>query len=306
MKKNESPNVCILLSTYNGIRYIDEQIKSVLSQSDVNLNIFIRDDGSTDELFLKQLEAYSNHSKIVIKYGENLGVVGSFWWLLRHAPDADYYAFCDQDDYWLPTKLARAIELISKVSCPALYCSVLNYTDENLNSLGISRKPNVESYFHNSLVENVATGCSVVINNRLKEIALKTTSVNSILMHDWWLYILASAFGRVLYDDKSYIYYRQHGGNVVGGTPSYFLNLISRIHRFRKGQGSWLAQVRVFYEIYGDFLDADNKKVLLALDGYHDGILSRFKLVLSNDCPRRCNPIDDVIFKVMMLFKLFK
>src|ERR1700719_2334213 len=118
------PSVCVLLSTYNGEAFLEAQLESLRAQTGVEVRLHARDDGSTDgTVALLRRHAGTWPSLVGLQSAENLGPAKSFLELLRTAPDADFYAFCDQDDVWLPGKLARAAEALAGDTGPALYCS---------------------------------------------------------------------------------------------------------------------------------------------------------------------------------------
>ena len=125
--------VYVLMSTYNGDKYLKEQLESILDQKNINVSIFIRDDGSTDntEMIIKSF--CDNHNNIHYFSGENIGYGKSFMELIKNVPnDAEYYAFSDQDDVWKLDKLISAIQAIREISEPALYCALPEYVDQNL------------------------------------------------------------------------------------------------------------------------------------------------------------------------------
>ena len=108
------PRVSVLMSTYNGEKYLHEQINSILGQQGVEIHLLIRDDGSSDGTVEICKEYAKKYNQITFYQGENLGVGKSFLDLLKHAPDADYYSFADQDDVWLEDKIIRAVTMIKK------------------------------------------------------------------------------------------------------------------------------------------------------------------------------------------------
>ena len=157
----------ILMSTYNGENYLREQLDSLLNQTYENIKILIRDDGSKDgtiQILKEYSEKYPN--KIECIFDENIGVIKSFFELMKKSDEkCNYFAFCDQDDFWLKEKVEKAIEQI-KEEIPFLYCSNTILVDENLKILKINNEKK-EIDLNNILVENCATGCTVVINNKL-------------------------------------------------------------------------------------------------------------------------------------------
>ena len=142
------PQVCVLMSTYNGENYIVEQINSILKQINVTVELIIRDDGSSDNTSSIIRKFENDYSNILFIQGENVGVGRSFMELLKYAPESDYYSFADQDDVWLEDKLCRAVNMIKELenegvdNCrhqilPVLYSSNQILVDENLNKYGI-------------------------------------------------------------------------------------------------------------------------------------------------------------------------
>ena len=214
--------VAVLMSTYNGEKYIREQIDSILSQIKVNVTLFIRDDGSTDstvKIITQYTEKYSN---IKLWVGENIGVGNSFMQLLYSLTDEfDYYSFSDQDDIWLNEKLERAIEKISKNTVPTLYVSNQILVDKNGRKLGMRYVQKPDLSYMQTLSNNKATGCTMLwnkaLNDRLTDINARPSKIlldNRI--HDVWISAVAGLIGEIVYDQNGYILYRQHENNVVG------------------------------------------------------------------------------------------
>lgn len=256
--------VQILLSTYNGERYLQEQLDSIIKQSYADWVLTIRDDGSTDGT-LKIVEKYVQKYPDKINYfsDANIGACQSF---LALADQADkscvYYAFCDQDDVWKEDKLERAVQQMVKSEeqqgndKPVLYCSALDIVDENRRFI---QKKDMSIFssrmrFGNALVENVCTGCTMVVNKLLLESVqnLSKEFMDKILMHDWWMYLYASCFGVVIYDSYSGIQYRQHQNNVVGEKVGFFSRLWSKLSVFFRNRGKLMGQIEVFYKAYGE------------------------------------------------------
>ena len=216
----EQQSVTVLMSTYNGSKFLKEQIESILNQKNVSIRLIIRDDCSTDET-VKILKYYQDiYTNIIIeKKTENIGPCKSFLYLISKYNDDEYFALADQDDIWDEEKLITAIGAIKKQGIkdkPILYYSNLKIVDEQGDFCRISHKvPHKSNNRYASLVENLATGCTVVYNKCLSDIAcrIKPTDYS---MHDAWLYTVAKLFGGVIYDFTPYINYRQHNSNQVG------------------------------------------------------------------------------------------
>jgi rhamnosyltransferase len=208
-------NVLVLMTTYNGEKYLPEQINSILSQENVNVSILIRDDGSNDGT-LKILKKFAKNKKIAWYQGNHCGPALGFMELIQHAGGADYYAFSDQDDFWLPSKLNEAIKKIdSKKNIPAIYYSSLNLVDQNLKFIKKHEINIKRSIYSNFIFSNVA-GCTMVMNNKLIS-KLRYIPNSNIIMHDTWVYKVCVSIGGYVYPDKkSFILYRQHENNTIG------------------------------------------------------------------------------------------
>lgn len=218
----------ILLSTYNGEKYIRQQLDSIFAQTCAPASVLIRDDGSTDATPAILAEYQERYPQLRVIEGENIGTIASFFELFRLAdPEMDYYALSDQDDVWMEDKIAAAVKALQKLEAgvtaeqiPLLYCGAQCLTD--LHMQPIAGQPQVvvrKASFGNALVQNICTGCTAVYNQALAEL-LRGAKPEFTIMHDWWLYLLASCFGRVYYDSTPHIYYRQHGHNVYGAKTS--------------------------------------------------------------------------------------
>lgn len=296
--------VQILMSTYNGEKYLEQQIDSILNQTYPNIRILIRDDGSSDGT-IEMLKRYEKkYDNISYYQGDNIGVIQSFFDLLRKSDDsATYYAFADQDDEWLPDKVARAVELLGekKVDKPLLYCSDTYIADENLNIVKKDDKCPRPSW-GNALVQNICTGCTAVINKRLRDI-VRETRPQEIVMHDWWLYLTAELFGEVCYDNEAFMKYRQHGNNVYGAKKSKL-----DIWKYRFGQ-LWqkrgyiypqLEEVKKWYSGY----DTDKGAMLDSVLCAKSGMVNRIKLIRNREIYRNSR-MDDLVYRgIVLLGKL--
>ncbi len=218
MKKKQ--NITVLMSTYNGSKYVSEQIESILGQINVYVRLIIRDDCSTDETaeILRQYQVV-NSNIIIEKSTRNLGPCKSFLSLIRKYNDDEYFALADQDDIWDDDKLITAIETLRQEGSngkPLLYYSNLKIVDEKGCFCRLSHKvPHIANERYAALVENLATGCTVVYNKCLADIANRIKP-SDYSMHDAWLYTVARLFGNVIYDFTPHIDYRQHKSNQVG------------------------------------------------------------------------------------------
>lgn len=260
------PKVNILLSTYNGEKYLAAQLDSLLAQTYQNITIYIRDDGSKDNTLsiLQKYEQQSAHLQthkiVLLKNVENrnLGYMESFWTLLREASSADYYAFCDQDDYWMPDKVERGVRTLEKekVSLPLLYSSSFVYCDENMNLTGNPVLSKTPVTFKDVLFYTPAFGFTIMINRALRDIALSASSLKDI-PHDGWCQKIATAMGKFIYDSAQTAKYRRHSSTVTYMNPRK-LQLIGKWIK-NDIMGIGLSEnrfvLRRFYEEYAGCLD---------------------------------------------------
>lgn len=215
------PLVAILLCTYNGARFLAEQLDSLEAQTHQNWVVIASDDGSTDQTLeiLQQYQAKWTVGKLTIRSGPQKGFCHNF---LSLACDpqikADYYAFCDQDDVWLPEKISVALSILNSNANGSLdlYCGRTIYISERGDEIGISRKFVHPKTFRNALVQCVAGGNTMIFSAEAKELIELAPKV-VVPSHDWWLYQLVTGNGRLVYYDLNpLIKYRQHPNSLVG------------------------------------------------------------------------------------------
>lgn len=260
----ENKKVAILMSTYNGEKYIKEQIESLLSQTYRNIEIYIRDDGSKDNT-IKIIKNYKEkNNNIILKEGKNIGFINSFFELLSLCNDADYYAYCDQDDIWMEDKIERAVKFLGKTdeNKPALYFSNSDYYDSDMNFLATAEKNKIYN-FRNSLVECVTQGMTMVINNKTRQTIIENRP-ETCLFHDWWTYMICSGFGQIVYDDKSLVKYRRHNKSVTVEGKSKIELFIWRIKKFLIGDSlkDIKKQLQEYKNFFAKELKEDDRKLL--------------------------------------------
>jgi glycosyltransferase involved in cell wall biosynthesis len=265
----------IVMSTYNGEKYIREQIESILNQSYTNWRLLIRDDGSSDRT-LEIIEEYAKKLNGKVYFindsDKHLGAAMSFFKLLNYST-ADYIMFCDQDDVWLPNKIEITLKKMRDLEKlypdkPILVHSNLKVADVGLNTINESfwkyqkLNPNFKR-LNNLLIQNNVTGCTVMMNKKLKDL-LKSVPDNAI-MHDWWFALVTSAFGVIDYIDKPLILYRQHGANDTGAKKYgiyYFINKTLKYDEAVKSINKIINQGKEFYYIYGNMLTEEQKDIV--------------------------------------------
>ncbi|MDR0882343.1 MAG: glycosyltransferase family 2 protein [Candidatus Adiutrix sp.] len=251
----QSPQVAILLGTYNGAAFLAEQLDSLAAQSYPHWRLWVSDDGSTDDTLkiLKDYQAKWGPDKLTFGPGPGQGFVQNFLSLTDN-PEiaADYYAWCDQDDIWLPGKLSRAISQLAPggQEKPALYGGRTILVDRNNKEYGLSpllnRRP--PSFAH-SLVQCIGGGNTMVFNRPAREL-VRVGSGLAPVSHDWWAYqVVSGVGGQVIYDEEPQIRYRQHGRNLYGSNQGWSARL-ARLRRvvdgtFRQRNGRNLAALSV-------------------------------------------------------------
>ena len=222
------PRVDILVSTFNAQPYLCELFDSILGQTYTNWRVLIRDDGSGDatlDVIKKYAATYPDKFRIVELSRTNIGYNSSFFRLLEKS-DAQYIAFCDQDDVWMPEKLATqvtgitAIEQFSSGRHPVLVHSDLQVHDEKMHLISDSLwkyqylAPDIMRDIRYLLVQNFVTGCTIMINRALKDLAVPVKGF--VAMYDWWLALLALEQGTLYSINRPLVKYRQHGANTIG------------------------------------------------------------------------------------------
>lgn len=234
-RKGTAASVAILLSTHNGIQYLEEQLDSITRQSYPHWKIAVSDDGSSDGT-LEILRAYQRQlgpDRMAIAPGPCQGFSANFLSLACDpSVDADFYAFCDQDDLWHPDRLERALGWLEQIPAgqPALYCGRTHLIDKQARHLGLSPLFTRPPTFANALVQSLAGGNTMLFNRAARALLAEAGRV-PIVSHDWWAYMLISGCGgQVRYDETPSIDYRQHDANLIGANSS----LKDRLYRLRR------------------------------------------------------------------------
>ena len=228
------PKAAVLLCTYNGSSYVEEQIESILNQSWPNLHLYILDDCSTDST-PEILKRYAGHPKVTLCLNtENLGYPNSFYHLLSKITDADYYAFSDQDDVWFPDKIRRAISRL--VRCdpekPALLYANYYVSDDQLHILhdvkGPARKPDFPYSLYSS---SLGLGFTYVLNKKARDL-VTANPPEKYLTKDWWIGMCCAAFGNVCYDPRPCALHRRHTRAATPEAKTFYQIMRYRIAHF--------------------------------------------------------------------------
>jgi len=271
----------ILLTVYNGARYLPEQIRSLQAQTHGEWRLWVRDDGSTDGSVEVVRAAAAEDARIrcIQAEGGRMGALGGFGWLLEHAGDggAPYTMFCDQDDVWLPGKIEVTLAAMRRAEdehgpgVPLLVHTDLQVVDDRLGVIdpsfwhyqGIDPELN---RLGRVLVQNTVTGCTAMINRALRERAVPVPA--DAVMHDWWLALVASCFGRLVPLREATILYRQHGRNDTGARPiprgmqtlSRALQVLGRRSPLRAQLRRAAVQAEAFARRYGPELSPEQDR----------------------------------------------
>jgi glycosyltransferase involved in cell wall biosynthesis len=231
-------SVVIFLATFNGERFLEEQLASFKAQAYRDWKLIVSDDGSTDKTMeiLKSFRKANPNKVIDIRKGPQKGFVRNFLHMLRdYEPDAKYFAFSDQDDIWVPEKLFRAIRMLDNCDySPSLYCGRTVIIDHAGQRQGLSPLVTLSPSFGNALVQSIAGGNTMVFN-RSAWAKLRETPEVTPVSHDWWAYqVISGVGGNIIYDPTPSVLYRQHEANIIGSSTSIKAK-ISRLKRLVNG-----------------------------------------------------------------------
>ncbi|TWB51674.1 glycosyltransferase involved in cell wall biosynthesis [Rhizobium sp. ERR 922] len=268
-------HVAILMGTFQGERFISEQMESILAQTHKDWELWISDDGSVD-LTLSIVEQFRQKcaAPIRIVTGPKKGFIRNFLALACNpAISADFYSFADQDDIWHADKLERALAWLrgQPSEVPALYCSRTHIVDESGRSVGESPLFAKPPSFSNALVQSIGGGNTIVMNDAARRILMTAGSDVTVASHDWWAYIVvAGAGGRIHYDPVPPIDYRQHGSNLVGSNSGWRAR-VRRLRMLTKSQfRNWNTQNLAALKSIEHLLTKENRKTLELFRGIRE------------------------------------
>ena len=218
--------IAVLMSTYNGEKFLDKQLESIYKQTLIdNLELYIRDDGSSDKTF-EIIKNWEDKIKIKLIQGKNLGPALSFWDLIKNQDiQADYYAFCDQDDIWDNDKLEVSVNHLQDACLYACNCRIINSEDKVTNSVAVENCPDFT--LPNLFVSGLAQGCAMAFTDELRNY-VNSLNIECISMHDQILSMYAVVFGKVYWDKTPRFSYRHHSNNVVAVQKGFNINKIKK------------------------------------------------------------------------------
>jgi rhamnosyltransferase len=278
--------VAVLMSTYNGEKFLSQQIDSVLSQEYQKFKLYIRDDGSSDASLDIVKKAAMNDDRIILfEDGSNLGASKSFISMLKKV-SADIYFFCDQDDVWMKNKIGDGVCSLERFNrdIPILYHTDLQVVDSDLNLIHrsfLAHQSMVASKSmrkNNIYIQNFVVGCTVCFNRALADLVNDQNDKSyAIAMHDWWIALIAKSFGKIIFDETPSILYRQHETNVLGAPNNSFRRYINsylsgkgltKVKEFRIKTSSQAAE---FLNQYGMLLTVRERKIYMKVSQLGEG-----------------------------------
>lgn len=295
----------VLMSTYNGEKYLREQLDSLIEQELKPNKILIRDDGSKDST-LDILKQYSNKYDYIEYYqGDNIGPAKSFFELINKVSGYDYYSLCDQDDVWLRDKLKVSVEMLNKEEKdkPLLYSSRVNFVDKELNKVksNVSKLYGYTDFAH-SLLYQTAPGCTMVFNEEARKQIIKyDINKEYCIIHDSIIHKVCTMFGKMILDKTPHMLYRQHGGNAIGLPTNKYNQFILRVNRFFKEKNKHYRRdtARSLLNVYGKECSKEYKELLSIVANYEDN--KEYKKQLLNKAIFKTNSINDFFFKLLVI-----
>lgn len=301
--------VLVLMSTYNGEHFLKEQLDSVFAQQGVSIHLLVRDDGSRDQTVSILREYETSHRNMTILADSNVGCSASFFTLMQYAVDAvseqyDYYAFCDQDDQWLPFKLKQAVEKLDEFnSTYKLYFSAANYVNKDLNFIKVKKIPLLNDYT-SFMWRNPALGCTMVFNKSLLQVCSRG-AVQHYQLHDAWMWRCALFLdATIIADEEPSINYRQHGNNVTNANKSLINRYIYAFKRRIKNIDSSRANCSVFYNLYKNEISDAKGLFLLAIINYKNSFKDTLHLLRLQKF-KGCSALDKLFWRLVILFRLY-
>ena len=261
----QNKKVIVLMATYNGAPYLREQLDSIIHQSYNNIEIMVRDDGSTDGT-IDILKEYENKNLIQVSYGKNIGVMKSFLGLAEKAGEADYYSFADQDDIWLPEKISRAVEHLEKGDneLPQVYFSDFDFYDGKMNY--VRRFPTLTrpySLVRTLVGSQLGVGFTLVFNHTVKKLIEESKPTKmKIYAHDHWVTLMGLALGEMIYDPVVTTKHRRHEKNASDYKTNFFELQKERVKHFLIGneQRIMIDTLYYFYKLYKEEMTDEKRK----------------------------------------------
>ena len=294
-------DILILLSTYNGEKYLSEFLDSIYDQENVKVKLLIRDDGSTDKT-VDIIHDYSAKLDIELLVGVNIGVENSYRELIEKASSAKYYFFADQDDIWLRNKVYSAIQKLD-LKEPSVYYSSATLIDNNKFVLG---RTNLKENFslEKIFIGNTMIGCTMAFNQTFLNI-LKETYASNRILHDAWAARIAGAIeAEVFFDKEPKILYRQHGENVVGIKKGFMKRITKGYHTTIRNKNSKSNLAKEVLLRCDKYLSNESRKKIEIIAYYRKNIRYRLSILLNRKY-RKDHFIYTILFKISVIMGYF-
>lgn len=274
--------IAVLMSTYNGHDYLYEQLKSLAQQTVAkDMIIYIRDDGSTDNTF-EIIEKWKDKLSIVLYKEKNAGPAMSFWKLLMN-PDvqADYYAFCDQDDVWDGNKIESGLKrLHGDIHLYACNCRIIDENGRTVREKRMQKMPEIST--KRLFVSGCTQGCSMIFTDALRKYVMGMR-LQCIPMHDVVLMLYALQFGKIFWDQKPHFGYRVHSNNVVAKVnKSFFQRLKTTYWNWKNSSKNSMADVASEMLRNIDELCDEEQEYLQCLSNYKHSIRCKKAILFNN------------------------
>ena len=307
----ENKNVLVLMSTYNGEKYLSEQINSILNQKTSHtISLLVRDDGSTDgtkEILESYRKKYAESKKIECIYGQNIGYIKSFFELINKAGDYDYYFLSDQDDIWLEDKIDSALNMIGQQTAdvPVLYaCPSFLMYQNGIN--GTTQKKIREITLYNTIIQNILPGHNQAFNKALLNTLKNDVDCSKIFVHDSYITNVAQIKGKIFFDNTPHTLYRQHGSNELGYRQNIFLWIRDRLKRVRNNDSKKYAkQINYIYDKFKDSMNKEEQKEVYNFICSQKKVISRLAFVIKTKLYRQ-RKSETILFKMLYLFGGYK
>lgn len=272
--------VDILMATYNGERYIEEQLDSILGQTYENWRLIVRDDCSTDRtlsILMNYQEMYPDKIKVLKNIRSTGSAKGNFIMLVKDSENP-YAMFADQDDVWMPEKIQHSMAAMKTLEkkygdqIPLLVYTDLEVVSQDLSVISDSfihsMKLPTKLTVKNELIQNSVTGCTVIVNRCMLQKMNAVDDVGKMLMHDHFMGLIASVLGKAVFMNESTMKYRQHGNNSVGASDARSFEYLKK--RFLRGKKQFqcdmvksMEQASYFLKLFGNEIKDPKMKHLI-------------------------------------------
>lgn len=317
--KEYLPRVFVMMATYNGERFLGEQIDSILAQQGVSVTLRICDDLSTDDTFQIASEYQKRNNNIfATQNDENLGVAKNFMQMLFevNSDDYEYFAFSDQDDVWMPEKLEIAIKKIKQtelcehtrkienLGIPVLYTSDLINVDENLKNPRRELSPLKpdETLRATMLINNWHSGCTFVFNRPMLQLYKKTDFLDATRNHDGWCYFVAYYCGTAIVDMQNSLIMRRISDSNASGevTANSDVKKANLFNVLRPSKHNATKFAKLIYDTYKEYMTDADSKMIESFINYRKSLAGRFKWAFSGEYSS-LSPVSNLMHRVKFI-----